>query len=130
MIHCESSNDQDAKSGAGAVGLMQLMPDTGEWIAKKLSIESYTDELLLQPSVNIRMGCWYLRFLLDRYDENRDLALAAYNAGHGNVDKWKADPSIFKDGKFVDIPFPATEQYLKRVQLAYEKYKALYKDAF
>lgn len=130
IIHCESRNRADVKSGAGAVGLMQLMPDTGEWIAGKLSIEGYTDSLLLQPNVNIRMGCWYLRFLLDRYGGDRQLALAAYNAGHGNVDKWKDDPSVYNDGKFVDVPFPETEQYLQRVQLAYEKYKALYQRAF
>jgi len=130
VIHCESANRADAVSGAGAMGLMQLMPDTGEWIAGKLSIKNYEDDLLLQPETSIRMGCWYLRFLLDRYGGDQSAALAAYNAGHGNVDKWINDPAVSQDGRLVNIPYAETKQYVEKVHRAYEKYKALYQDAF
>ncbi len=130
MIHCESGNRAKAISAVGAVGLMQIMPDTGEWIAGKLDISGYEPGKLTEPGFNIRMGCWYLRFLLDRYDQDRPSALAAYNAGHGNVDKWKNDPAVSVEGELKNIPFAETEQYLEKVQRAYEKYKTLYQDAF
>ncbi len=130
MIHCESGNRAKAISPVGAVGLMQIMPDTGEWIAGKLDISGYEPEKLTEPAFNIRMGCWYLRFLLDRYEQDRPSALAAYNAGHGNVDKWKNDPAVSVEGELKNIPFAETEQYLEKVQRAYEKYKTLYQDAF
>lgn len=130
MIHCESGNRPEAVSRAGAVGLMQIMPETGEWIAGKLDVNGYEPQKLTEPAFNIRLGCWYLRFLLDRYEQDRPSALAAYNAGHGNVDKWKNDPAISVEGQLKNIPFAETEQYLEKVQRAYEKYKTLYQDAF
>ncbi len=130
MIHCESGNRAEAVSPVGAVGLMQIMPDTGEWIAGKLDLNAYEPSQLTQPAFNIRMGCWYLRFLLDRYEQDRPSALAAYNAGHGNVDKWKNDPAVSVEGDLRNIPFAETEQYVEKVQRAYEKYKTLYQDAF
>ena len=130
MIHCESSNRPAAVSPVGAVGLMQIMPDTGEWIAGKLKLTGYDPEQLKVPQYNIRLGCWYLRFVLDRYQQDRPSALAAYNAGHGNVDKWKKDPAVSQEGQLKNIPFAETEQYVEKVQRAYEKYKTLYPDAF
>ena len=130
VIHCESGNRPEAISSVGAVGLMQIMPDTGEWISGKLHISGYEPKKLTEPAFNIRLGCWYLRFLLDRYKQDRPTALAAYNAGHGNVDKWKNDPAISAEGQLKNIPFAQTEQYVEKVQRAYEKYKTLYQDAF
>lgn len=130
MIHCESSNQPDAVSPDGAIGLMQIMPKTGEWIAGKLQMEDFDTDMLLEPSVNIRFGCWYLRFLLDRYDQDRQLAVAAYNAGHGTVDKWMVDPEVSAGGRLIDIPYPETKTYVEKVQRAYEKYEFLYKNAF
>ena len=130
IIHCESGNRAEVISAAGAVGLMQIMPDTGEWISGKLKLSGYEPRQLIQPELNIRMGCWYLRFLLDRYDQDRPSSLAAYNAGHGNVDKWKNDPAVSEDGQLKNIPFSETEKYVEKVQRAYEKYKSLYQNAF
>ncbi len=106
IIHCESGNRPDAVSPDGALGLMQIMPTTGEWIAGKLQVENFHTDMLFEPSVNIRFGCWYLRFLMDRYDQDRQLAVAAYNAGHGTVDKWLEDPGVSAEGRLVEIPYP------------------------
>lgn len=130
VIHCESSNRPEAVSPMGAMGLMQIMPDTGEWIAGKLDEADFSTDMLLDPAQNIRFGCWYLRFLMNRYDQDRQLTLAAYNAGHGNVDKWIGDPAISKEGQLVDIPYAETKNYVEKVQRAYEKYQSLYKNAF
>ncbi len=130
MIHCESSNRPDAVSPDGALGLMQIMPSTGEWIAGKLQVEDFHIDLLQDPSVNIRFGCWYLRFLMDRYNQDRQLAIAAYNAGHGTVDKWMDDPKVSAAGRLVNIPYPETKTYVEKVQRAYEKYETLYKNTF
>jgi len=127
VIHCESSNRKDVVSHAGAVGLMQIMPDTGEWIAGKLGLEDYSEARLTEPEVNIRMGCWYLSYLLDKYSGDRRLALAAYNAGPGNVEKWMQDGRFARDGELMEIPFPETARYVEKVQRAYEKYLTLYK---
>ncbi len=129
IINVESGNRVDAESGVGAKGLMQIMPDTGEWIAQKLG-ESYSVDMLLQPDINIRFGCWYLRFLADRFPE-RDTILAAYNAGHGRVNGWLDDKAISADGRLLDnIPYPETHRYVEKVLHNYERYHALYPDAF
>ena len=130
IIHCESGNRPDAVSPDGAVGLMQIMPTTGEWVAGKLQVEDFHTDMLFEPSVNIRFGCWYLQFLMDRYDQDRQLAVAAYNAGHGTVDKWLGNPEISAEGRLVEIPYPETKTYVEKVQRAYEKYEFLYKNAF
>lgn len=130
VIHCESSNRPEAVSSAGAIGLMQIMPTTGEWIAGKLKVKDYQEEQLKTPQMNIRFGCWYLRFLLNRYEGNLAHTLAAYNAGHGNVDKWLQDPEVTEDGELKHIPFPQTEEYVPKVQRAHDKYETLYPDAF
>ncbi|HWQ59117.1 MAG TPA: lytic transglycosylase domain-containing protein [Clostridia bacterium] len=129
VIFVESSGRVDVVSPKGAVGLMQIMPDTGEWIAGKLALEGYTEESLAVAADNIRLGCWYLRYLLDRYG-NEESALAAYNAGPGNVDNWLTDERYAKDGKLTDIPFEETAHYVVRVQSAYEIYTELYEGEF
>ncbi|MGN0792154.1 MAG: lytic transglycosylase domain-containing protein [Christensenellales bacterium] len=127
VIHCESSNNKDAVSPVGAVGLMQIMPDTGAWIAEKLEMDDFTEERLFEPEVNVRMGCWYIDYLTDRFHGNMTLVLAAYNAGPGNVQKWLEDERISENGTLTEIPFPETERYIEKVQRAYEKYLTLYK---
>lgn len=126
VIHCESGNRAGVVSHKGAVGLMQIMPDTGAWIAEKLAIADYDGAMLEDPSLNIRLGCWYLRYLLDRFGGVRGHALAAYNAGPGNLKKWLEDETYSQDGMLVDIPFSETSDYVERVERAYEKYKKLY----
>jgi len=130
IIHVESGNRSSVVSGAGAIGLMQIMPDTGAWIAGKLQVSDYTEKHLKDPETNIRFGCWYLRFLLDRF-EITDTAVAAYNAGHNLVRKWLDDAQYSDNGdELTDIPYPDTEYYVEKVQRAYEKYRKLYHDAF
>ncbi|HOG00793.1 MAG TPA: lytic transglycosylase domain-containing protein [Clostridia bacterium] len=129
VIFVESSGRPEVVSPKGAVGLMQIMPDTGEWIAGKLDLADYTEASLIVPADNIRLGCWYLRYLLDRY-ENRENALAAYNAGPGNVDKWLKDENYAKDGRLTNIPFEETAHYIERVDWAYGVYTELYHDEF
>ena len=126
VIHCESSNNKEAVSPVGAMGLMQIMPDTGGWIAEKLELEGFTQQQLFEPELNIRFGCWYLDYLSKKFDGNRTSVLAAYNGGPGNVEKWLADDRYSADGQLTDIPFPETERYIEKVQRAYEKYLNLY----
>ncbi len=89
VIYTESKFDANAHSAAGAVGLMQLLPDTAKGIAERTGGAGFVPSDLLNPEINIRYGCWYLRHLLDRYGDERT-ALAAYHAGQANVDRWRS----------------------------------------
>lgn len=126
VIFAESSGNPAAVSPKGAVGLMQIMPDTGDWIAEKLSLADHSTEKLTEASHNIRLGCWYLAYLLDKYGDDREIALAAYNAGPGNVDKWLGDERYGENGKLTNIPFEETRNYVARVKAALKKYTELY----
>lgn len=128
VIHCESRGQAEVCSPKGARGLMQIMPATGEWISEKLALTSFTEDALYEADVNIRFGCWYLSYLLEKYDGEKDLALAAYNAGPGNVKKWLEDPAYSENGRLTAIPFSETEAYVKRVNAASEKYRELYEE--
>lgn len=131
VMRCESSNDPNAQSGAGAMGLMQIMPDTGEWIAHKIDPElAYSLDMLYDPEHSIEYGCWYLRFLSDRFDGDVMQMIAAYNAGHGSVEDWLSDPRFSQDGELTTIPFEDTARYYQNVMTAYENYTALYPDLF
>ncbi|MEZ4628860.1 MAG: lytic transglycosylase domain-containing protein [Eubacteriales bacterium] len=131
VMRCESSNDPTAVSKVGAIGLMQIMPDTGAWIAHKLDLDDvYTEEMLFDPEANIEFGCWYLRFLKGRFDGERKLMIAAYNAGHGSVEGWLEDPRFTMDGVLTVIPFEDTARYYEKVTAAYDNYTTLYPDLF
>jgi soluble lytic murein transglycosylase len=117
VIYQESKFDASARSSSGAVGLMQLLPETGQGIADRTGGDEWRPEDLLEPELNIRYGAWYLRHLLDKYGDE-ELALAAYNAGQANVDEWRA--------RAVGIQFPETEHYVRRVQ----ELKRIYADAY
>ncbi len=127
VILAESSFHPDAVSSVGALGLMQVMPDTGEWIAGKLNLsESYSVDMLTDPALNVRFGSWYLRFLLDRYGGDKRCASAAYHAGQGTVDAWLANPSLSPDGHTLSaIAYDSTDHYVNKVLKNYEKYLAL-----
>ena len=128
VIWVESKYEPKATSRKDARGLMQIIPPTGQWIAKEIGLETYSDDLLYEPDINIRMGCWYLSYLLKVFEEDIELALAAYNGGMGNVRKWLNDSRYSKDGLKLDfIPFKETSQYIDKVAKAYEQYKKLYK---
>jgi len=107
VIYQESKFRADAKSSSGAIGLMQLRPQTAEGIAIRTGGTHFQVSDLYNPEINVRYGSWYLRHLLDKYGDEKD-ALAAYNAGQRNVDEWRAE------GK--GIQFPETRAYVSRVE--------------
>ncbi len=124
VINAESSFDHEAHSGV-ARGLMQLTEDTAKWIAGEIGIEYYED-IEENPEQNIKMGCYYLSYLIERY-ENVQTALAAYNAGMGNVTKWLDDKKYSADGKSLEeIPYGETERYVRRVKLLEGIYRKVY----
>lgn len=126
VIMAESSFDQYARSRAGAQGLMQLMPPTAADMAQRMGLANFEPEHVWDPEVNIAIGIFYLNLLKTRYDGNLNLVLAAYNAGLGNVDIWLADPELSGDGQTLDrIPFPETENYLRRVRQFERIYRIL-----
>ena len=126
VVLAESSFDAEAVSSAGAIGLMQIMPATGEWIAGKLD-DVFDVQRLYEPSVNLRYGCWYLRFLLDRYDGDMRTASTAYHQGQGRVDEWLQDPQYSQDGRTLTaISSAVTDTYVNRIMENYEHYKELY----
>jgi soluble lytic murein transglycosylase len=104
------SKFRDQTSAAGAKGLMQILPDTAQFIAKRTGGTQFELRDLANPQVNISYGCWYLRYLLDRYGGNEVAAVAAYNAGHGHVDAWGGSALTI-----ADIRFPETKQYVQDV---------------
>lgn len=125
VVYCESSFQPEAVSSAGARGLMQIMPETGAWIAKKLDeSDGYTDERLFEPVLSIRYGCWYLNYLDGRYDGDLTKATAAYHAGGSRVDEWLTDKQYSQDGvTLAYIPYDSTRAYVANVKSAYEHYK-------
>ena len=125
VIKAESEFNEKAVSDKGAVGLMQVMPTTGEEAAKKIGIENYSEKKLMEPGTNIRIGCYYIAFLLDRYGGDIRTAMSAYNAGYGNVDNWLAREQ--KDYiSAEDIPFGETRKYIVKIINNYDKYKEIY----
>jgi soluble lytic murein transglycosylase len=124
VIYTES-HFRDQTSHAGARGLMQITPQTARAIAQRTGGTAFTDEDLATPQVNIAYGAWYLRNLLDHYGGNDVLALAAYNAGMGNVDRWVARHG---GGNLepADLPFPETRAYVQKVLATRDQYRANY----
>ena len=118
VIYQESKFEADAVSASGAVGLMQLLPSTGQGIAERTGGDNWTPEDLHNPELNVRYGSWYLRHLLDKYDDE-ELALAAYNAGQTNVDRWREEG--------VGIQFAETRHYVERVLKLKEMYGRVYR---
>lgn len=129
VIKAESGFRSDVISPKGAIGLMQITEKTGCWIASMLKVSDFTPEALKDPEVNVRFGCWYLSYLIDRFNGNSELALAAYNAGEGTVSGWLESGNIlWKDLQIKALPFKETEEYLFRVNRIYFVYKTLYPD--
>jgi soluble lytic murein transglycosylase len=115
------------RSAAGAEGLMQITPATARFIAHRSGGVAFRPSDLGDAQINIQYGSYYLRYLLDRYGGNETLALAAYNGGEGNVDRWLVRAS--KDARQFtpdDIPFPETRAYVDRVQQARADYRDTY----
>lgn len=128
IIMAESSYRPDAVSSVGARGLMQIMPDTGVWIASKYHEDFDPDDLFV-PGVNIKYGAWYLGFLMDRYGGDMRCATAAYHAGQGTVDKWLKNPEYSADGvTLAKIGYDSTNTYVDRVMKYYEYYAEAYEN--
>jgi soluble lytic murein transglycosylase len=117
VIYQESKFKADARSTSGAIGLMQLLPDTAKGIAVHTGGSAFRVQDLYDPEINVRYGAWYLRHLLQKYGDERT-ALAAYNAGQDNVDRWRLA------GR--GIQFSETRHYVDRV----EELKQIYRDAY
>lgn len=118
VIYAESRFDPNARSSAGAVGLMQLLPDTAAFIARKTGGEDFVVADLRDPEINVRYGTWLLDYLRDHYGGDVSTALAAYHAGPGNVDEWRRTDQ--------GIGFPETEAYVREV----ERVRSVYAKAY
>lgn len=125
VIFCESGYRPAVTSGAGARGLMQLMPATAAEVAEKLGMVTYTEAKLTDPEVNIALGCWYLRFLIDEFQSEK-AAIAAYNAGPGRTKSWLKEYGADDEGCPLYIPYPETEKYVQKVTAARRMYAKLY----
>ena len=117
VIYQESKFKADARSSSGAIGLMQLLPDTAKGIALHTGGSAFRVADLYDPEINVRYGAWYLRHLLRKYEDERT-ALAAYNAGQDNVDRWRRAGT--------GVQFSETRAYVDRV----EELKRIYRDAY
>ena len=126
VIKTESDFKSDAVSNKGAIGLMQITPDTFDWLCMKNSDSDSDPDRLYKPEVNIRYGTLYLDMLYSEFDGDMKTALAAYNAGPNNVRKWLENPDFSKDGVLTDIPFEETRDYVESVADAMETYRKLY----
>jgi len=126
IANVESNFNEKAVSNKGALGVMQLMPSTAEWLAEKTGIE-YDKEKLFDGEYCLELGAYYISFLIDFFDDER-LAICAYNAGQGNVSYWLTNKQYSSDGKTLDyIPFEETRNYLAKVLNQYNYYKNKYK---
>lgn len=130
VIRNESSFRPAAESSVGAKGLMQLMPDTADWIAKKLNMDSFRQEMLYDPETNIHLGCWYLSFLSSQFSGNPFCVVCAYHAGQNEVKGWLANPIYSTDGlTLIEERLPddwPTKQYAGRVTRDYGIYQEKY----
>jgi soluble lytic murein transglycosylase len=125
----EESRFRDQTSHAGARGLMQITPETADFIAQRSGGIRFRQEDLATPQINIAYGSWFLRYLIDHYDGNETLAVAAYNAGQTNVDGWverAGGAEAFDAAR--DVPFPETRAYVANVQERRDEYREHYAD--
>jgi soluble lytic murein transglycosylase len=120
VIYAESRFDPEVESPAGAVGLMQLLPETAKGIALRTGGTRFVVSDLRDPEINVRYGSWYLSHLRDRYQGDMRLALAAYHAGQGNVDEWLGDGA--------GIVFSETQDYVDEVERVRQVYAKAYRD--
>lgn len=129
IIKNESNFKHKAVSGVGAVGLMQIMPETGRWIAEQMGLENYKDSDLYITKTNIRMGCWYVGELDHEFKHNMMLLMIAYNAGRGQTRAWMQENGWTYDFNNAQaIPYPDTREYVTKVLQDRDKYYLLYKD--
>ena len=126
IIKAESNFNENAKSASNAVGLMQIMEATAIETANKMNLD-VTEEDLFDPELNINIGLKYFSNLVNKYNDNYYLAIIAYNAGIGNVDKWITDGTIKEDASDIEnVPFKETNNYVRKILRDYKIYKELY----
>lgn len=126
VVKCESKFNKDAVSNIGAKGLMQLTPETYEWVCSKYGDTYNNSDDLFDPEINIKAGCRLLKLHLKEFG-NVKTALAAYHAGRGVVNKWLNNSDYSDDGKTLKkIPYTETLNYVTRVTQTVEKYKEIY----
>ncbi len=119
VIKAESNFNPTAKSKKGAMGLMQIMPQTGKDVAEKyLNRTDFTEEKLYDPDYNIMTGVYYIKILSDMFEENTNLILASYNAGLGNVQKWRIENPIIEYDPD-EVPFKETKKYVAKISKIY-----------
>jgi soluble lytic murein transglycosylase len=123
VIYAETKFDSRT-SPAGAEGLMQILPDTARFLAHRSGATTFSVSDLGTPEVNIAYGSYYLRYLLDAYGGSKTLALAAYNGGEANVNRWVAH--FGRDMTVYEIPFPETRAYVLKVTQAQHDYRQQY----
>lgn len=127
MIKAESNFEPDIKSGAGAIGLMQLMEETAVERSNIIDEETIETYDLYDPETNIRLGTSYLSYLLGLFDDNIILAVTAYNAGLGNVQEWINSGIIKSDGSDIEnIPYQETSNYVRKILKNYQMYLKIY----
>lgn len=127
IILVESGFQEHAQSTKGASGLMQLMPDTARWVASQLGYPQFDEKKLFDPNLNVQLGTWYLASLYRQFGD-WVIALAAYNGGHGNVQKWLDEARWSGEAETVeDIPFGETRFYVSRVVRTYGWYHRIYR---
>lgn len=128
IIKAESNFNPDAVSSKNAIGLMQITLETANWCCEIMNMDYVTKSDLCVPETNIKIGVYYYNYLLDRYN-NINTALAAYNAGMGNVDRWLTDEQFSKDGTNITAtPYPETNRYITKINNNIKIYKLLYKE--
>lgn len=125
VIYVESKFVEGAHSRRGAIGLMQIMPETAKWIAESKS-EVFQEGRLYRAEVNIDYGCWYLASLRSEFDGNLIYMLTAYNAGRGTLKRWIVEDRLGENNILGDIPYQETRNYVRQVFKAYEIYRDLY----
>lgn len=127
IIKTESDFRADVIAKDGGLGLMQLMPETAKEMCKEVGID-YSEEAVLDPVTNIRLGCHHLASLIQKY-QNRHLAAAAYNVGHTKVDQWLEEGTItWELESMKKIPVPITQKYVQKVDKAFSIYSVFYPD--
>ncbi|HIN27608.1 TPA: tetratricopeptide repeat protein [Candidatus Poribacteria bacterium] len=129
MIREESRYNPSIISPAGACGLMQIMPQTGRYIAKQIKMRPFHREMLFLPAVNIRLGTWYMKNLMDQFENSMELASGAYNGGVNRIKRWQKEMKATDIEEFIeDIPIDETRRHIKKVIDSYYTYKELYSE--
>ena len=129
IIKAESNFNPNVKSQSDAIGLMQLLEETANERANIIEDHNVTEEDLYDPETNIKLGTSYYAYLLKHYGNNNVLALAAYNAGMGNVDNWIKNGVIKSDGSDIEnIPYKETNNYVRKILRDYQMYLKLYEE--